>query len=321
MAMRSLLPWALPLGAAALVAAFGTRDPADLPYFVDASRTLFSAAWANTFADPSLQVGPLLLFLLRIGDWLGGLSFLAYAIEVGLAALLVFVLGRVLDGRVHKAAAQTVVGLAAVVLGLTADAYGYGHPAQVIVPLLWVLAALDARNGGTLRAGVLLGVSAGLETWGVLGAPVLLLAPAARKAFGGVIVQAAVTAALYLPFVLAGDFRMFEHKWKVEWWAPVRIFLSPSTDFPWALRLVQGALALTVGITLALVLRRAVRAVWAVPLAIVAARLLFDPTLYSWYWLGMETLALVAAAEVLTSMPLRWQHWLREPGRVVGERR
>jgi hypothetical protein len=321
MAMRSLLPWALPLGAAAIVAAFGTRDPADLPYFVDASRTLFSAAWANTFADPSLQVGPLLLFLLRIGDWLGGLSFLAYAIEVGLAALLVFVLGRVLDGRVHKAAAQTVVGLAAVVLGLTADAYAYGHPAQVIVPLLWVLAALDARNGRTLRAGVLLGASAGLETWGVLGAPVLLLAPTARKALGGVIVQAAVTAALYLPFVLAGDFRMFEHKWKVEWWAPVRIFLSPSTDFPWALRLVQGALALTVGITLALVLRRAVRAVWAVPLAIVAARLLFDPTLYSWYWLGMETLALVAAAEVLTSMPLRWQHWLREPGRVVGERR
>ncbi len=321
MARRSLLSWALPLGAAALVAAFGTRDPADLPYFVDASRTLFSAAWANTFADPSLQVGPVLLSLLRIGGCLGGLSFLAYAIEVGLAALLVFVLGRVLDGRVHKAAAQTVVGLAAVVLGLTADAYGYGHPAQVIVPLLWVLAALDARNGGTLRAGVLLGASAGLETWGVLGAPVLLLAPAARKAFGGVIVQAAVTAALYLPFVLAGDFRMFEHKWKVEGWAPVRFFLSPGTDFPWALRLFQGAVALTVGITLALVLRRAARAVWAVPLAIVAARLLFDPTLYSWYWLGMETLALVAAAEVLTSMPLRWQHWLREPGRVVGERR
>jgi hypothetical protein len=321
MARRSILAWALPLGAAALVAAFGTRDPADLPYFVDASQTLFSAAWADTFADPSLQVGPLLLFVLRIGDWIGGLSFLAYALEVGLAALVVFVLGKVLEGRTHKTAAQTVVGLAAVVLGLTADAYGYGHPAQVIVPLLWVLAALDTRNGRALRAGVLLGLSSGVEVWGVLGAPVLLLAPTMRKAIGGVAVQGGMTAVLYLPFVLAGDFRMFEHTWKVEGWAPVRIFLSPGSDFPWALRMVQGAVALAAGVVLALVLRRAFRAVWAVPLAIVAARLLFDPALYSWYWLGMETLTLIAAAEVLTSMPSRWQHWVREPGRVVGERR
>jgi hypothetical protein len=311
----------VPLGAAAVPAAFATRDPADLPYFLDASRTLFSAAWANTFADPSLQVGPLLLFLLGIGDWLGGLSFLAYGIEIGLAALLVFVVGRVLEGRAHKAAAQTVVGLGAVVLGLTADAYSYGHPAQVVVPLLWLLAALDARSGRTLRAGVLLGLSGGLEVWGVLGAPVLLLVPPRRKALGGVAVQAAVTAALYFPFLLAGDFRMFEHTWKVEGWAPVRIFLAPGSDFPWSLRVVQGAVALLAGVTIALTLRGAFRAVWAIPLAVVTARLVFDPTLYSWYWLGVETLALVAAAEILTSMPLRWQHWLRAPGRVVGERR
>jgi hypothetical protein len=316
-----LLAWLLPLGAAAVVATFGTRDPADLPYFVDASRTLFSARWADTFADPTLQIGPLLLVLLKIGDWIGGLSFLAYVIEVGLAALLVFALGRLLEGRVHKAAAQTVVGLGAVVLGLTADAYSYGHPAQVVVPLLWLLAALDARNGRTLRAGGLLGLSAGLEVWGVLGAPVLLLAPALRRALDGLAVQAAVTAALYLPFFLGGDFRMFEHTWKVEGWAPVRIFLSPGSDFPWSLRVLQGAVALLAGLTIALALRGAFRAVWAVPLAVVSARLVLDPALYSWYWLGVETLALVAAAEVLTSMPLRWQHWLRAPGRVVGERR
>ncbi|HYY32471.1 MAG TPA: hypothetical protein VE693_02660 [Gaiellaceae bacterium] len=297
-----LLAWLVPLGAAAVVAAFGTRDPADLPYFVDASRTLVSARWADTFADPSLQVGPLQLVLLRIGAWIGGLSFLAFAIELGLAALLVFVLGRLVEGRAHRAAVQTVVGLGAVVLGVTADAYGYGHPAQVAVPLLWVLAGLEARRGRTGRAGVLVGLSAGLEIWGVLGAPVLLLAPSVRKTLRGLAAQALVTGAVYLPFVLGGEFRMFEHRWKVEGWAPIRIVLAPGSDFPWTLRLAQGAAALAVGIGLALVLRRTIRGVWAVPLAVVAVRLLFDPTLYSWYWLGMETLTLLAGAELATSL-------------------
>jgi hypothetical protein len=36
-------------------------------------------------------------------------------------------------------------------------------------------------------------------------------------------------------------------------------------------------------------------------------RLLLDPTLYSWYWLGLETLALVAAVDLATSNPTRWR--------------
>jgi hypothetical protein len=316
-----LVAWLAPLGAAALVAAFDTRDPADLPYFAHAARGLFSSRWAETFADPSLQVGPLLLALVGIGDRIGGLSFLAYAIEIGLVALLVFVIGRLLAGRSHRALLQGGIGVAAVVLGLTADAYGYGHPAQMAVPLLWLLAGVEAREGRTVWAGVLLGLSAGLEPWGVLGAPVLLLAPGFGRALKGLVAQAGVTAALYLPFVLAGDFRLFEHRWKVEGWTLVRAVLPPGSDFPWTLRLVQGAAALAAGTALALVLRRSVRGVWAVPLVIIGVRLLLDPTLYSWYWVGAETVVLVAVAELLTSVPVRWQHWLRAPGWVVGERR
>src|SRR5215211_8934222 len=144
-----VLAWLLPLGTAAIVAAFGTRDPADLPYFVHTARTLLSARWADTFADPSVQVGPIFLLFVGLGDRLGGLGFLAYAVEIGVAGLVVFVVGRALRGRPHRVAVQTMAGLAAVVLGLTADAYGYGHPAQVVVPLLWILAALDAREGRT----------------------------------------------------------------------------------------------------------------------------------------------------------------------------
>src|SRR6266498_3308518 len=85
-ALLRLLAWLVPLGASALVAAFGTRDPADLPYFAHAARTLFSSRWADTFADPSLQVGPLQLVLVGICDRIGGLGFLAYAVEIALAA-------------------------------------------------------------------------------------------------------------------------------------------------------------------------------------------------------------------------------------------
>jgi hypothetical protein len=309
-----LLAWLVPLGASALVAAFGTRDPADLPYFAHAARTLFSSRWADTFADPSLQVGPLQLLVVGLGDRIGGLGFLAYALEIALAALVVFVVGRLLRGRPHRAAFQALAGLAAVALGVTAEAYSYGHPAQVAVPLLWVLAALDAREGRTFRGGALLGLSAGLELWGVLGAPVLLLAPVFRRALGGFAAQVAVTGALYLPFVLGGDFRMFDYRWKVEGWTLVHFLVPAGSDFPWGLRLLQGAVALIVGGALALALRRTDRAIWAVPLGIVAVRVLLDPTLYSWYWLGLETLALVGAVELVTSVRAHWPLQHHAPG-------
>lgn len=304
-----LLAWLLPLGAAALVAGLGTRDPADLPYFVDAARTLLSADWAGTFFDPALQVGPVFLAIVGVADLIGGLGFLSYVTQVGVIALLVFTVGRLLQGRTHRPAAQALAGLLAVALGVTADAYSYGHPAQVVVPLLWILAALDARAGRVTRAGVLLGVSAGFELWGALGAAVLLLAPSAWTALRGFTAQALVTVTLYLPFVVAGDFRMFELRWKVEDWTLVRFLIPAGSDFPWTLRVVQGAVAVAFGAALAFALRRSPRAVWAVPLGVVAVRILFDPALYSWYWLALETIALGAAAELATSVRSRWQAW------------
>jgi hypothetical protein len=300
-----LLAWLVPLGAAAAVAALGTRDPADLPFFADAARTLFSADWANTYYDPVLQAGPIFLALVGLADGLGGDALLAYAIQVGVTALVVFTVGRLLAGRPYRAVAQGIAGLGAVALGVSLDAYSYGHPAQVVVPLLWMLAGLDAREGRSIRAGGLVGLSAGFEAWGVLGAPVLLLAPATRGAVRGLAVQALVTIGLYLPFVLAGDFRMFELRWKVEGWTLVRFLIPEGSDFPWTLRLLQGAAALAIGAALALTLRRSPRALWVVPLGIVAVRILLDPALYSWYWLGLETVALVAAAELATSLRVR----------------
>jgi hypothetical protein len=301
-----LLTWALPLAASALVAALGTRDPADLPYFAHAARTLLSSRWADTFADPSLQVGPLQLLLVALGDRFGGMGALDYLIGIALTALAVLTVGRLLRGRDHRSGWQLLAGLAAVGLGLTAEAYSYGHPAQVAIPLLWVLAAIDARDGRTIRAGALLGLGAGFEVWALLGAPLLLLAPSVRLALRGATAQLAITGMLFAPFVLAGDFRMFDYSWRVEGWTLVRFLVPAGSEFPWGLRLLQGACALGAGAGLAFALRRTERAFWAVPLGIIAVRILLDPTLYSWYWLGLETLTLLAAVDLLASSRVRY---------------
>jgi hypothetical protein len=298
-----LLAWLLPLAAAALAAALGTRDPADLPYFAHAARTLLSTDWADVFADPSLQVGPLQLLVVGVGDRLGGMTMLDYLFSLGLTALAVFTIGRLLRGRAHRELFQCAAGLAFVALGITAEAYSYGHPAQVAIPLLWILAAMDARGGKTVRAGALIGLAVGFEVWGVLGAPVLLLAGSSRRVARGFAAQLAVTAVLFGPFIAFGNFRMFDYSWRVEGWTLVRILVPAGSEFPWSLRLLQGVCALGVGAALAVALRRTGRAVWLVPLGIVAVRVLLDPTLYSWYWLGLETLALVAAAELATALP------------------
>jgi hypothetical protein len=45
---------------------------------------------------------------------------------------------------------------------------------------------------------------------------------------------------------------------------------------------------------------------------IVAVRLPLDPTLYSWYWVGAETVVLVAVAELATELALLFRR-LRPP--------
>src|SRR4029079_10199594 len=183
-------------------------DPGDLIYFVHRGEALLSHAWADTFADPMLPSGPLQLLVFGAVRHFGALAFL---LEVGVAALLLFVLGRVGVGdRVRLAA-----GLLAVAVGFTHGTFVDGHPAEAITPLLWVLAAMWAREDRVFRAGAWIGLSAGLELWGVLGVPVLLLAPRLRRSVLRSSVTAGVVVAQLAPFVLAGEFRMFELEWHV----------------------------------------------------------------------------------------------------------
>jgi hypothetical protein len=284
------------LAAAAVALIVHPGDTGDLSYFVHTAERLASSDWANTFTDPSVQVGPLQLLLFRLGELVGAL---ALVVQVVTAALLWVVSGRLLKDRDPRA--QFLVGLTAVALGLTYGAYQDGHPAQVLVPLLWVLAGLEAREGRTLRAGVLIGLSAGFETWGLLGVVVLVLAPRLRAALVGVGAELAAAAVLFLPFVLAGEFRMFDYHWQVNADTLLSLVVEPGNSFTWPMRLAQGLAALGVGALLAWPLRRTLHAVWLAPLAVVVVRLALDPVRYPWYWLALETLALLGLAEFVTS--------------------
>src|SRR2546423_10340093 len=233
--------WLPVLTAAAAVASLdrGT-DPGDLVYFVHRGEQLLSGAWSGTFADPMLQSGPLQLVLFGA---VRNLAALAVVVELGTAALLLLVLGRLGLGD----GLRLMAGLAAVGAGLTHLAFADGHPAEAIVPLLWVLAALWARDDQVLAAGALIGLSAGFELWGVLGAPALLLAPRFRRAVLGVAVECVVLAAQLAPFALAGRLRMFEHEWRVTTGTLLSLVVAPGTHFGWPLRLLQASVAVGAG--------------------------------------------------------------------------
>lgn len=303
--------WLPVLGLAAVVAYLdrGT-DPGDLVYFVHRGEHLLSGAWADTFADRRLQSGPLQL---AVFGAVRDLTALAFVIGLGVAALLLYVLGRL---RIANGI-RVAVCVVAVLAGLTHLAFADGHPAEAVVPLLWVLAGLAAREDRVVAAGALLGVSAGFEVWGMLGAPLLLLAPRFGRAVVGWSVQVGVFALQLVPFALAGDFRMFEHRWHVATGTLLSLVLEPGTEFGWPLRLIQSALAFGCGAAIVLLLRRSVHAVWLAPLAVVVVRLLLDPLAFGWYWLEAEALALCGAAVLFSQLPRRFPEarLLRAAGR------
>jgi hypothetical protein len=307
---RSFL-WLVPvLAASAIALLVPPGDTGDLPYFLHAAERLFSREWAETYADPSLQSGPLQLALFGIADLVGGAfgvsttRLIALLVGAGVAALFWIVARRLLGARDDRIL-LLAAGLAPVALGVTFDAFRDGHPAQVLVPLLWVLAGFEARAGRPWRAGALVGLSAGFELWGLLGAAVLVVAPRRGQALRALAAALAVVGALFAPFVLAGPFEMFAYRWQVNGDTVLSVFVEPGTPFAWPLRALQGGTALLVGAAVAWALRRSLAALWAAPLAVVAVRLTLDPVRYPWYWLALETLVLLGVVQ-LASLAGRW---------------
>jgi hypothetical protein len=291
---RRLLPWLLPATAAAVVAPLWRAADGDGRLFAVAGKTLLSAHTLHAFSDPGVQAGPLqLLFYGSVGR-----SPLAAAIVLGVVAALLLVATARAVG-VSDSFTLTAVGLAGVAVGLTRGVYEAGHPADGLLPLLWIVAGAEARRGRTVRAGLIIGASAGFETWGLLGIAVLALAPRSAA------IAVATTAALFAPFVLGGHFASSHYVWTVSPQSLVLGRIAPGAAFGWPLRLMQAVAALTVGSSAALQLRRSAHGLWLVPVVVICVRLLIDPLDTDYYFLGLASCTLVGAGLLL-------QLWRRE---------
>lgn len=303
--MQRFAPWLVPAVPAAVVAPFVRGDGGDSPLFVAAGRTLLSSHWREAFANSSVQAGPLQLAL--FGSVGRSFAVLSVVVGVGVAVLVV---AAARSAGVTSPRLLGLTGLAAVVTGLTVNAFEAGHPADAVLPLVWVIAAAEARRGRLVRAGVLVGLGAGIETWSVLGLAVLVLAPCRREAVRSVVVGACVAAALFLPFVVGRRFGMLSYTWNVSQGSLVSFVVAPGTHVGWALRLAQGATALGAGIGVARLARRCAHAVWLVPLAVVLARLAVDPLDNGYYFVGVVGPALVGLAAFVSAAPsARLRRW------------
>ncbi|HEX4323139.1 MAG TPA: hypothetical protein VHZ77_00755, partial [Gaiellaceae bacterium] len=216
----------MPAAAAAIAALNqGFVVAGDSHFFVKAGQTLLSSHWSRAFASPAVQAGPLQLALFgSVGRWNAAL---ALVLTTG-TALLVVAAARV--AGVKNPALLGGVGLLAVVTGLTGLGLG-GHPADIGVPLIWIVAAGQARSGHAWRAALFVGLSAGLETWGILGVAVLALAPRKRDALVGLAIAGSTALALFAPFLVAGHFEMLSFQWHVSAPAPMSMLLREGTPF------------------------------------------------------------------------------------------
>jgi hypothetical protein len=266
----------------------------DFVLYTATGKIMLSGAWMHTFHNPEVQAAPFELMLARALHWIAGSSHILLAVltETILCAALIATF-RSFVGR--RTLPLIVFVAAAIALGPVPDAYATGHYAEPVAGMLWLLAARRARAGRVVTAGLLIGASAGFELWGVLGITVLALAPSFRRAVGGAVIAGAVPGLMLLPFVLGGDFHMFQFHWYVAG-GPIHLIVGSGYPFGWPLRLLQAGA--TVGIVggLARLIRRNPAAIFVIPAATTFVRLIFDPLGMFYYWDPVLEVALMGAA-------------------------
>jgi hypothetical protein len=288
-----------------LIATSIAAQPLDYSLFAKPGAELLRGNWAGVYLDPIIQAGPFELAFWGIPSVLGLTSTAAwstYEIVAGvLLSLALYLVGRwALRSVTVEWSAPLAAGVAAfAALGLvTTRAVSDGHPAEFAIPLMWVVAAQLSKGNRPLAAGAVLAATTGWELWGVLGLPVLLLAPRIdvrtiwRSALGG----ALAIAVLYLPFFVLGPMRMFSFTWRIYSGTLAHLIFPDIPSFSWPMRVAQGVLAVGVGAGVAMLLRRRADAIWLSLLAVCVIRLLVDPVLAGYYTIPPEMLTLLGAA-------------------------
>jgi hypothetical protein len=291
------------LFAAGAVAGAGYRQingpSLDGPFFTFGGHRLLSGAGLHVYATPGQQGGP--LELLVAGSLGAGLLFAALTSGLTAATLVAGLRWLAPAERAgRRAVREAVVVVLGTGWGIVTCAYSGGHTAEIAVPLSWGLAVAASRGRrGWMVAGLALAVGTGFETWGLLGAPALLLLPGWADRIRAGAVAAGGTLVLYLPFVIAGPFRMGQLRWPINPHALVHQLDPSLTSFGWICRLAQAGFVVATGIFLIAVARRAEsrRAlVWLLPAVLVLAKCATDPMVRDYYWSPLSAALLLGLA-------------------------
>jgi hypothetical protein len=276
-----------------------TTSHGDAGMFAGASDRMLRGH-ADVFEDPVLQVGPLYLLLVGPGallaDAVGAPQWAGAALltSAASAALLVAALGALAGSRPRRDR-QVLSGLTVVLGGALVIPATYGHPEEVMTALLLVVATASARDRRTWTPALLLAAAITIKLWAVVGVGLLLVAAGRRLVVHRGLVLAGAVGAAYLPFVVLDRVATFGFAWQVEVPAPLSLLLADGSQFGYRQRLLQVGVAAAAG---ALLARRAhgPDVVWALPLAVMSARLLLDPLSNPYYW---TTLVVVVLLRVL----------------------
>jgi hypothetical protein len=274
----------------------GSREglAGDVNAFALTGSRMLSGDWMHTFHDSTIQAGPLELALTSIASDVGaGQAGFAVVLDLGCMAAIVAAAAWCVRGRMSGLLAFSAGAFA---LSLPGEAYA-GHPAELLIPVLWMLAAHRARRGRLIDAGVLVGVSGCLELWGVLGIAVLGMAPSLRHAGRSIGLAILVPIASLLPFVLGGDFHMLDYRWLTDT-GPFG-YMDRGGSFTWYDRVAEGAIVVGVGLVVARGTQRLRESVWIVPAAIALLRIALDPVRNDYYWDAPLVLLLIGAATLM----------------------
>jgi len=268
----------------------------DLVDFASAGDLLLHGRFGEVYAQPWNQAGPLQLLisrLLMIGATPDGTVWPPIVALCSAA----FVAGAMWLGR-GDWRREAVAGLLAL-LWVAVPMPWNGHPAEVLVPVLWAYAMVCQRRGRDLAAAGLLALGVAIAPWAIIAIPALLAAARPLRALRVGALTVVVSVACYLPCALTGNFTMFRYRWVV---APgTAASLLGLSSAGWWLRPVQG-IVMVAGVALVAWRMRGSRtAIAAVPLAATLLRVATDPVAHPYYWYP----AAVASLLLMTTMR-RW---------------
>ncbi len=252
-------------------------------WFPEGSRLLFSSSWSHLYAQHAdLQIGPLTFVLVAPVVF----ALPARAGEVT-AVVLMAMTGLVVLGQLRallpaptRSSTRSFLIAGLCLLTLWAElAVTFAHADDVLAILFTVLALRALRLEHAYLAACLLALAADCKPWAVIFVPLLLLIPHRDRLRAGA-VWASVIAAAWLPFYLADRHSLAVATFGItnDAASSLRVLgVNTATTPSWD-RAAQLVLALTLGIV---AIRRGR---WsAVLLVTVAARLLLDPGIKSYY--------------------------------------